>query len=201
MKKTLVAGHQSSDLPFAFLGGDHAMEQGIIRGVKSTGGPSYIISYHDAMNVYFKSAPAMARTVADFKQSYNIKKKSENDAHYELTGVSFNDSDVVYNVLSHSVLQQNQGLLNLHEIGEKAEDEFIEKHILGTESVSSLATMKKLKLYMFKGSLKSVKIKVGKKFIVVKKERGIMTRFMIASKTRPGIDLESLVAKHDFLVV
>ena len=41
------------------------MEQGIIRGVKSTGGPSHITSYHDAMNVYFKSAPAMARTVAD----------------------------------------------------------------------------------------------------------------------------------------
>ena len=198
MKKTLVAGHQSSDLPFVFLGGDHAMEQGI-RGVKSTGGPSHITSNHDAMNVYFKSAPAMARTVADFKQSYNIKKKSENDAHYELTGVSFNDSDVVHNVLSHSVLQQNQGLLNLREIGEKAEDEFIEKHILGTESV--WATMKKLKLYMFRDSLKSVKIKVGKKFIVVKEERGIMTRFMIASKTRPGIDLESLVAKHDFLVV
>ena len=29
----------------------------------------------------------------------------------------------------------------------------------------------------------------------------MMTRIMIASKTRPGIDLESLVAKHEFLVV
>ena len=66
----------------------------------------------------------MARTVADFKQSYNIKKKSKNDAHYKLTGssnkllttnikfmveamkemdVSFKDSDVFHNVLSHSV--------------------------------------------------------------------------------------------------
>ena len=63
------------------------MEQGIL-GVKSTVGPSQITSNHDTMNVYFKSAPAMARTVADFKQSYNIKKKSENDAHYELTGSS-----------------------------------------------------------------------------------------------------------------
>ena len=59
--------------------------------------------------------------------------------------------------------------------------------------------MKQLKLYMFRDSLKSVKIKVGKRFIVVKEERGMMTRFMIASKTRPGIDLESLVAKHEFL--
>ena len=109
----------------------------------------------------------MARTVADFKQSYNIKKKSEKDAHYELTGSSnkllttnvklmvkamkkidvfFNDSDDVQHVLSHIVLQQNQGLLNLREIGEKAEDEFIEKRILGTELV--WATMKKLKLYV-----------------------------------------------------
>ena len=63
------------------------MKQGI-RSVKSTGGPSHITSNHDAMNVYFKSAPAMARTVADFKQSYNIKKKSEKDTHYELTGSS-----------------------------------------------------------------------------------------------------------------
>ena len=30
---------------------------------------------------------------------------------------------------------------------------------------------------------------------------GMMTRFMIASNTRPGIDLESLVAKHEFSVV
>ena len=29
----------------------------------------------------------------------------------------------------------------------------------------------------------------------------MMTRIMIASKTRPGIDLESLVAKHEFSVV
>ena len=121
----------------------------------------------------------------DFKQSYNIKKKSEKDAHYELTGSSnkllttnvklmvkamkkidvfFNDSDDVQHVLSHSVLQQNQGLLNLREIGEKAEDEFIEKRILGTESV--WATMKKLKLYMFRDSLKSMKIKVGKRFLL-----------------------------------
>ena len=28
----------------------------------------------------------------------------------------------------------------------------------------------------------------------------MMTRFMIASKTRPGIDLESLVAKHELSV-
>ena len=52
------------------------------------------------------------------------------------TGVSFNDSDVVHNVLSHSVLQQNQGLLNLREIGEKAEDEFIEKRIIFGHGVS-----------------------------------------------------------------
>ena len=117
------------------------------------------------MSVYFTPPPppAMARTVADFKQSYNIKKKSEKDTHYELTGSSnkllttnvklmveamkkigvfFNDSDDVQHVLSHSVLQQNQGLLNLREIGEIAEDEFIEKRILGTESV--WATIKKL---------------------------------------------------------
>ena len=80
-------GCWTSDLLIVCLGGDHAIEQGI-RGVKSTGGPSHITSNHDAMNVYFKSALAMARTVADFKQSYNIKKESENDAHYELTGSS-----------------------------------------------------------------------------------------------------------------
>ena len=51
---------------------------------------------------------------------------------------------------------------------------------LGTESV--WATMKKLKLiYMFRDSLKSVKIKVGKRFIALKEERGMMTPFMIAS--------------------
>ena len=36
----------------------------------------------------------------------------------------------------------------------------------------------------------------------MKENQGMTTRFMIALlKTRPGIDLESLVAKHVFLVV
>ena len=51
-------------------------------------------------------------------------------------------------------------------------------------------------------SLKSVKIKVGKRCIIVQEERDIRhdDKFMIASKTRPGIDLESLVAKHELSV-
>ena len=80
-------GCWTSDIPFVCLGGDHAMEQGI-RGFKTTGGPSHMTSDHDAMNVYFKSAPAMARTVTDFKQTYHIKKRDERDLHYELTGGS-----------------------------------------------------------------------------------------------------------------
>ena len=50
------------------------MEQGI-RGFKTTGGPSHMTSDHDAMNVYFKSAPAMARTVTDFKQTYQSRRR------------------------------------------------------------------------------------------------------------------------------
>ena len=67
-------GCWTSDIPFVCLGGDHAMEQGI-RGFKTTGGPSHMTSDHDAMNVYFKSAPAMARTVTDFKQTYQSRRR------------------------------------------------------------------------------------------------------------------------------
>ena len=35
----------------------------------------------------------------------------------------------------------------------------------------------------------------------MKENQGMTTRFMISLKTRPGIDHESLVAKHVFLVV
>ena len=212
-------GCWTSDIPFVCLGGDHAMEQGI-RGFKTTGGPSHMTSDHDAMNVYFKSAPAMARTVTDFKQTYHIKKKDERDLHYELTGgsnrvlcsnvrlmveamnemdVTFNESDVVHNVMSRCVLENDHGLLNICELGRAAEDTFVTERILGDEPVWS--PMKKLKLYLFRDSVKAVKVKVAKGFVIMKEERGIMTKWMIASKNRPEIDLQAIIARHEFTVV
>ena len=172
------------------------------------------------MNVYFKSAPAMARTVTDFKQTYHIKKKDERDLHYELTGgsnrvlcsnvrlmveamnemdVTFNESDVVHNVMSRCVLENDHGLLNICELGRAAEDTFVTERILGDEPVWS--PMKKLKLYLFRDSVKAVKVKVAKGFVIMKEERGMMTKWMIASKNRPEIDLQAIIARHEFTVV
>ena len=73
------------------------------------------------------------------------------------------------------------------------------ERILGDEPVWS--PMKKLKLYLFRDSVKAVKVKVDKGFVIMKEERGMTTKWMIASKNRPEIDLQAIIARHEFTVV
>ena len=70
--------------------------------------------------------------------------------------VTFNESDVVHNVMSRCVLENDHGLLNICELGRAAEDTFVTERILGDEPVWS--PMKKLKLYLFRDSVKAVKV-------------------------------------------
>ena len=47
----------------------------------------------------------------------------------------------------------------------------------------------------------TVKVKVKDKIRHLKEERGLMTRLLVISKSRPEIDISELFAKHEFTVV
>lgn len=56
-------------------------------------------------------------------------------------------------------------------------------------------------LKIFKDQAKSVKTKIGEKLIEIKEEKKIMSRFLIAARKRPEIELELCIGEYEFSVV
>ena len=61
--------------------------------------------------------------------------------------------------------------------------------------------MKKRKLLTFKGLTKCVKLKIKDKVVNLREERGMMTRLLVISRSRTGIDISGIIARHEFSVV
>lgn len=83
--------------------------------------------------------------------------------------------------------------------GKKLADEFRNKRFLGNESV--WAKMKKRKLHTFKSSAAKINKKVNNTTITLKEEKTLVTRFLIMSRQREGIDLESIVGHYELSVI
>ena len=62
-------------------------------------------------------------------------------------------------------------------------------------------TMTKRKLVTFRSFGKSVTLKIKNKIVNLREERSLMTRLLVISRSRPGIDISELFAKHEFSVV
>ena len=50
-------------------------------------------------------------------------------------------------------------------------------------------------------SIKSIKTKIGEKLLEIKEEKNILSRFLIAAKKRPEIELELCIGEYEFSVV
>ena len=44
-------------------------------------------------------------------------------------------------------------------------------------------------------------LKIKNKIVNLREERSLMTRLLVISRSRPGIDISELFAKHEFSVV
>jgi hypothetical protein len=115
--------------------------------------------------------------------------------------VDFTDSDCVYNVVSKAVLplQSASEVIEHTKIGDKIYGEFIKERFHGTLSIWS--TFKKRQLKSFKTTKKSIKSKVGEKVVQLKEEKTLLTRFLIAARKRPELDLEHCIGNFEFSVV
>lgn len=105
------------------------------------------------------------------------------------------------NVLSRAVLPSTaaQELLTQNKIGTKAYQTFITERLHGDTSV--WAPMKKVNLETFKCHNKSMKTKVGEKIVQLKEEKNMMSRFLIAARKRPELELEMSIGNYEFSVV
>ena len=59
----------------------------------------------------------------------------------------------------------------------------------------------KRNLKTFKEKSKSIKSKIGEKLIEIKEEKNLMSRFLIAARKQPEIELEFCIFEYEFSVV
>ena len=97
----------------------------------------------------------------------------------------------MFNILTKKVLPQPSAerFLDVQKIGEEKYECFIKEMI------------KKEKLPTFTGNNKVTSVKMNGETLHIKEERKLMNRILIASQSRPDIDLSNIFCKHEFSVV
>ena len=127
--------------------------------------------------------------------------------HYVLTGlpftqgITFEESDEVYNVLTKTVLATDvaETFLSMREAGNAQYCEFVSENLLGSKSIWN--TIKKEKLPTFAKNCAQTKLTIDKQLVNIKEERKLMPKFVIAARTRPEIDLPAYFGSYEFSVV
>ena len=105
----------------------------------------------------------------------------------------------VFNVMTHSVLEQDGDLLNCEEIGSSLLDKFLSRGDVGSTS-SVWDPINKRNLRTFRAAAKTVQLKLKDKIVNLREERGLMMRLLVLAKTRADIKLDKMFKKHEFSV-
>ena len=107
----------------------------------------------------------------------------------------------MFNVVTKAVLPKASAseLLKNEAIGTDLYRVFTEERIIGDVSIWS--KMNKRKLKTFDNEAKSIKSKVGDKLVQLKEERTLLSRFLIAARKRPELELEETIGNYEFSVV
>ena len=92
-----------------------------------------------------------------------------------------------------------QNFLSVKEIGERKYWDFLNERLLGEKSIWD--TRKKSKLPTFICNNVQLKIHVNDQYLTLKEERKLMSRFVIAARCRPDIDLPGYFGMYEFSVV
>ena len=114
--------------------------------------------------------------------------------------INFEKSDVVLNVLTEKVLPESLAMefLETERDGRKLYEKFIEERIVGSKSIWD--TINKRKLPTFANN-KVVTTRIRNQIINIKAERKLMSRFTVAARSRPDIDLPGFLGKYEFSAV
>ena len=190
--------------------------------MKVLGGIKGLANYNQALNEYFLTASELGNIMESFCETFRIEENQswKRDEHYQLSGsknyritnniakistvfkthgVNFDGSDVVYNILTKKVLPNivAERFLEVRSIGQDKYNEFV-KQKLGDGSIWD--PMKKEKLNTFSSNNKKVTVSVNKQLVQVREERKLATRLLVASRTRPDIDLPRYLGMYEFSV-
>ena len=115
--------------------------------------------------------------------------------------INFKSTNSVFNVITKKVLDPNLAkvLFDCEGIGEVLYNNFVDERLFG--EVSVWEPLKKRKIPTFKMHVKSCNIKTKEGVVNIKEERKLMSRFIVASRTRQDIDLPYYFGEYEFSVV
>ena len=169
-------------IPFSAIGVDHAIEQEN-SAVKVLGGIKGIANNQKALDEYFLTVSEMENIIADFCEVFNIHNEApKRTQHYQLTGsknqrindnvkkmsgvfasheVNFENSDVLYNVLTKKVLPDNlaKEFLEIEKEGQCLYEQFIEERIVRSKCIWDSITKRKLPTFVNNKKVVTVKIR------------------------------------------
>ena len=209
-----------SNVPFSAIAADHALEQEN-RAVKVPGGIKGIANRQKLLDKYFLTVAEMSNIVEQFCPSFFLENSDtrKREQHYQLIrsknsrlstnvnklldvfrtqGITFEESDDVYNVLTKKVLTTDvaETFLSMREAGNTKYCGFVSENLLGSKSIWD--TIKKEKLPTFAKNCAQVKLTIDKQLVNIKEERKIMSRFVIAARTRPEINYQNILVLTSF---
>ena len=176
------------------------------------------------LDEYFLSTAEISNIITSFCDKFGISESEacKREDHYQLSGsknsririnvskisdvfstygVSFDATDNVYNVLTMKVLPSKDAeqFLIVKEIGKESYISFVKERIEGESSIWD--TIKKIKIPCFTNNNKSTSVKLNGETLQIRQERKLMNRILVASRSRPGIDLSNIFGTYEFSVV
>ena len=165
----------------------------------------------------------MGNIIQDFSDVFNIQiETTKRTQHYQLTAsknersndnvkkisdvfcpreINFEKYDVVFNVLTKKVLPESLAMefLEIERQGRKLYEKFIEERIVGSKTIWD--TINKRELPTLANNKKVVTVKIRNQLINIKAARKLMSRFTVAAKSRPDVDLPAYLGKYEFSAV
>ena len=209
-----------SQIPFTSIAPDHALEQEN-RRLKVNGGIVGITQNENALRRFFLIAPELKRLSLKFEENIGINLVKKRTTHHELYGskskrISDNVSKLkkifenhgdpfrqttndLNNMLSHAVLPDAvaKDILDRDREGERLFQEFV-KIRLKDGAFSAWDEMNRRKLGTFVNCNIQSSTQKGDKVVKLKEERGLLQRFIIASRNRPDLNLRECIGQYEF---
>ena len=120
---------------------------------------------------------------------------------FEYHNTNFEESENVYNTITKKILPQKLAETFLEQENEEQRRlmQFIDERIEG--DISIWEPLKKTKLPTFAANIKSHKMTLNNNVIKIKEERKLMSRLIVAARSRPEIDLSNYFGEFEFSVV
>ena len=188
----------------------------VLRGIKG------IANSQTALDELFMTAGEMSLLLDEFTDNYHLRNSRNTKEHDQLSGsknkrisgntqklsqildahnISFENAKNLYNVLTNKVMPNDQALRFLNEggTGDNKYKFFIEQRLLGDKLIWDTFTEEKIPTFVCTN--KQVTVTVNKELVNLEEERKLKSKFLVALRSRLGIDSSNYLGKFELSAV